>query len=261
MQSDDRRPGRLSGKAVLVTGAAHGLGRTYAERFGAEGARLVMCDLDETALEAVAVGLQARGTEVLAEPTDVRDYAALRRLAETAGGRFGRIDGIVNNAGMLNLLPISRVRFDEIDESEWDLVFDENIKSVWHVCRAFVPLMRDGKGGSIVNITSSTVFKAIATRSHYVASKAAVIGFTRVLSRELGPDWIRVNCVAPGSTLTEEPPDDAAIALRSEPIAARSLKRIEQPDDVVGAVLFLLSDDSAFMTGQTLIVEGGGIVY
>lgn len=261
MRSGDRRSGRLAHKAIVVTGAAHGIGRAYAERFAAEGARLAVCDLDGRVLADVAAGLRAGGAEVLAEATDVRNYAAVRAFADAAGRQFGRIDGVVNNAGMLNLVPISRAPFDEIDEAEWDLVFDENIKSVWHVCRAFVPLMRDGKGGSIVNITSSTVYKATATRAHYVASKAAVVGFTRVLSRELGPDWIRVNCVAPGSTLSEEHPDDDVIRLRSEPIGSRSLKRIERPDDVVGAVLYLLSDDSVFMTGQTLVVEGGGIVH
>jgi 3-oxoacyl-[acyl-carrier protein] reductase len=252
--------GRLAGKTVVVTGAAHGIGRAYAERFAAEGARLALCDLDADALEQVAGRLRTTGSAVLTADTDVRDYEAVRSFAGAVRQTFGHVDGLVNNAGMLNVLPISRARFDEITEAEWDLVFDENIKSVWHVCRAFVPLMRGENGGSIVNVASSTVFKATETRSHYVASKAAVIGFSRVLSRELGGDWIRVNCVAPGSTLSEENVDEATLRLRSEPIATRSLKRIERPEDVVGTVLFLLSDDSRFMTGQTLIVEGGGIV-
>lgn len=252
--------GRLSGKTVVVTGAAHGIGRAYTTRFAAEGASLVLCDLDRDALDNVATMLAAAGVPLIARPVDVRDYPAVQALAAEAAGRFGRIDGLVNNAGMLNVVPVSRVPFDEISAEEWDLVFDENVKSVWHCCRAFVPYMRGGRGGSIVNISSSTVFRSLATRAHYVASKAAVIGLTRVLSKELGGDWIRVNAVAPGSTLSEEDPSPEVIRMREAAAGSRALQRVELPQDVVGTVLFLLSDDSEFMTGQTLIVEGGGIV-
>jgi 3-oxoacyl-[acyl-carrier protein] reductase len=252
--------GRLAGKTVVVTGAAHGIGRAYATRFAAEGANLVLCDLDGERLEEVAGELEATGAAILARRVDVRDYEALRGLAADAAARFGRIDGLVNNAGMLNVIPVSRVLFEDISEEEWDLVFDENIKSVWHCCRAFVPYMRDGRGGSIVNVASSTVFKPVTTRAHYVASKGAVVAFTRVLARELGADWIRVNVLAPGSTLSEEDPSPDVIRMREEAAAARALQRVQRPEDVVGAVLFLLSDDSAFMTGQSVIVEGGGII-
>ena len=252
--------GRLAGKTIVVTGAAHGIGRAYAQRFAQEGAYVVLCDLDGAALDQVMAGIRTAGGDGLGRMVDVRDYAALRALASDAAERTGRIDGLVNNAAMLNVLPVSRVLFEDIPEAEWDLMFDENIKSVWHCCRAFVPYMRDGRGGSIVNVASSTVFKPVETRAHYVASKAAVVGFSRVLSRELGADWIRVNTVAPGSTLSEENPTPEVIRMREEPIAARALKRVERPEDVVGTVLYLLSDDSAFVTGQVIIVEGGGIV-
>lgn len=252
--------GRLAGKTVVVTGAAHGIGAAYARRFAAEGANLVLCDLDAPALDGVATELRAAGADVLARPVDVRDYPAVKALAAEAAGRFGRIDGLVNNAGMLNVLPVSRVLFEDIAEDEWDLVFDENIKSVWHCCRAFVPYMRDGKGGSIVNVASSTVFRAVETRAHYVASKAAVVGFGRVLARELGKDWIRVNTLAPGSTLSEENPTDDVVRMREAAVPSRALKRVQVPEDVVGTVLYLLSDDSAFVTGQVIVVEGGGIL-
>lgn len=252
--------GRLAGKTIVVTGAAHGIGRAYAQRFAQEGAYVVLCDLDGAALDEVMAGIRTAGGDGLGRMVDVRDYAALRVLASDAAARTGRIDGLVNNAAMLNVLPVSRVLFEDIPEAEWDLMFDENIKSVWHCCRAFVPYMRDGRGGSIVNIASSTVFKSVERRAHYVASKAAVVGFSRVLSRELGADWIRVNTVAPGSTLSEEDPTPDVIRMREGPIAGRALKRVERPEDLVGTVLYLLSDDSAFVTGQVIIVEGGGIV-
>lgn len=252
--------GRLAGKTVMVTGAAHGIGKAYARRFAAEGAYVVVCDLDGPALEREVAQLRATGAEVLGRRVDVRDYPAVRELAAAAAERSGRIDGLVNNAGMLNVLPVSRVLFEAIPEAEWDLVFDENMKSVWNCCRAVVPYMRDGRGGSIVNIASSTVFRPVETRAHYVASKAAVVGFSRVLSRELGGDWIRVNSVAPGSTLSEEDPSPEAIQMREAAVRPRALKRVELPEDLVGTVLFLLSDDSAFVTGQVIVVEGGGVV-
>lgn len=252
--------GRLAERTIVVTGAAHGIGRAYATRFAAEGANLVLCDLDAEALAIRAASIEATGTSLIARPVDVRDYPSVRALAAEAGARFGHIDGLVNNAGMLNVLPVSRVEFEDIPEAEWDLVFDENVKSVWHCCRAFVPYMRAGRGGSIVNISSSTVFRSLATRAHYVASKAAVIGLTHVLAKELGGDWIRVNAVAPGSTLSEEEPGQDVIRMREAAVEGRALRRLELPDDVVGTVLFLLSDDSRFMTGQTLVVEGGSVV-
>lgn len=252
--------GRLAGRTTVVTGAAHGIGRAYATRFAAEGANLVLCDIDAAALEKLAASLAGTGASLIARPVDVRDYPSVQALAAEAAARFGRIDGLVNNAGMLNVLPVSRVPFEEITEDEWDLVFEENVKSVWHCCRAFVPYMRGGRGGSIVNVSSSTVFRSLATRAHYVASKAAVIGLTHVLSKELGGDWIRVNAVAPGSTLSEENPAPEVVRMREAAAEGRALRRVEHPDDLVGTVLFLLSDDSVFMTGQTLIVEGGGIV-
>lgn len=252
--------GRLAGKTIVITGAAHGIGRAYAQRFAHEGAFVVLCDLDGAALDRVMSDIRDAGGDGIGRMVDVRDYPALCALASDAAERTGRIDGVVNNAAMLNVLPVSRVLFEDIPEEEWDVMFDVNIKSIWRCCRAFVPHMRDGRGGSIVNIASSTVFKPVETRAHYVASKAAVIGLSRVLSRELGVDWIRVNTVAPGSTLSEENPTPAVIRMREEPIPVRALKRVERPEDVVGTVLYLLSDDSAFVTGQVIIVEGGGIV-
>lgn len=203
--------------------------------------------------------VEAEGARVLARCLDVRDLPGLRSLADETRRTFGAVHGLVNNAGILSTIPISRVPFEEIPDAEWDAVFDTNIKGMWYACRAFVPLMR-GHGGSVVNVSSSTVLIGGPTRAHYVASKAAVIGFTRVLSRELGADGIRVNTLMPGSTLSEEDPSPETRKMREEAVARRALKRVEVPEDLVGAVVFLLSEDSAFMTAQTLAVDGGVVI-
>jgi len=258
--SDTTGTGRLAGRTIVITGAAHGIGRAYAERIAREGAWVVLCDLDGPVLDQVLDGITAAGGDGIARQVDVRDYPALQQLAAEAAQQNGRIDGCVNNAGMMGVIPMSRALFEDITEEEWDLMFDENIKSVWNCCRAWVPYMKDGKGASIVNISSSTYFRSLETRSHYVATKAAVIGFSRVISKELGKHWIRVNCIAPGSTLSEENPTPEEIQMRTDPLTRRALKRVERPVDLVGTAVFLLSDDSEYMTGQTLIVEGGGVV-
>jgi 3-oxoacyl-[acyl-carrier protein] reductase len=252
--------GRLAGKTIIVTGAAHGIGRAYAERIASEGAYTAILDLDGPVLETVMDGIRAAGGEGFCQEVDVRDYPALQRFAADTAAHSGRIDGAVNNAAMMHVLPMSRALFEDIPDEEWDLIFDENVKSVWYSCRAWVPYMKDGKGGSIVNIASSTFFRSLETRAHYVATKGAVIGFSRVISRELGKHWIRVNCIAPGSTLSEENPTPEVIAMRNESVARRALARLQTPEDIVGTAVFLLSDDSAYMTGQTLVVEGGSIV-
>ncbi len=252
--------GRLAGKTIIVTGAAHGIGRAYAERIANEGAWTVAIDQDGPALEEVWKGIEASGGQGFARRVDVRDFPALQALARDAAAHSGRIDGAVNNAGMMAIIPMSRALFEDITEEEWDFMFDENIKSVWNCCRAWTPYMKDGQGGSIVNISSSTYFRSLETRSHYVATKAAVIGFSRVIARELGKHWIRVNCIAPGSTLSEEDPSPEVVQMRTDPVARRALKRVEKPVDLVGTAVFLLSEDSEYMTGQTLIVEGGGVV-
>lgn len=249
----------LEGKTIVITGAGHGLGRAYARRCAKEGANLVLFDIDGAATERVRGEVAADGAQVLARQLDVRDLPGLRVLADDTKRRYGAVDGLVNNAGILSTISISRVPFEQIPEDEWDAVFDTNIKGMWYACRAFVPLMR-GHGGSVVNVSSSTVLIGGPTRVHYVASKAAVIGFTRVLSRELGADGIRVNTLMPGSTLSEEHPSRETLKMREEAIARRALKRVEVPQDLVGAVVFLLSDDSAFMTAQTLAVDGGVVI-
>jgi len=251
---------RFAGKTIIVTGSAHGIGRAYAERLASEGASVGMLDIDGERNREVAAAINEGGGSALAVECDVReldqDIAAVKQVAE----KFGGINGLVNNAGLMRVPePMSRGLFDEIPDEEWDNAFRLNTKSVWYMCKATVPYLREAGAGSIVNIASSTVFRVPPTRIHYIASKSAVIGLSRVLARELGDSWIRVNIVCPGSTLSEEEPTEADIKMRSNNINMRSLKRMEVPQDVVGTVAFLLSDDSEFITGQTFIVEGGSV--
>ena len=158
---------------------------------------------------------------------------------------------------MLNVIPITRCNFEDIPDAEWDESFRLNTKGAWYGCKAALPHLRANKGGSIVNIGSSTIFRGVPTRAHYVAAKAALIGFNRTIARELGGDSIRVNLVCPGSTLSEEDPTAETIAMREAPVKTRCLQRVERPSDLVGTIAFLMSDDSAFMTGQTFLVDGG----
>jgi 3-oxoacyl-[acyl-carrier protein] reductase len=248
---------RLTGKTIVVTGSAHGIGRAYSERLAADGADVVMLDIDGGRNDEVAADIREAGGSALAITTDVRELAQVEHAAAQAAETFGRIDGLVNNAGMLNVIPITRSTMEYIPDEEWDEAFRLNTKAVWYCCKAFVPHLRAAGGGSIVNISSSTVFRGVPTRAHYVASKSAIIGFTRTLARELGEDSIRVNLVAPGSTLSEEDPSDETVEMRTKVVAVRALKRVEQPADLVGTIAFLMSDDSAFITGQSFLVDGG----
>jgi 3-oxoacyl-[acyl-carrier protein] reductase len=254
-------PRRLEGRTALVTGSAHGIGRAYAERLSAEGANLVIADLDGAAAEQVAKSLSTGGARAIGVAVDISDRAATEALGKAAAAAFGGVDILVNNAAMFSRVPMSRVPFEDIDPAEWDRMMAVNLRGVWLTCRAVVPHMREKKYGKIVNISSSTFWERTPTRVHYVASKAGIIGFTRTLAAELGPAGITVNCIAPGSTLSEEDPDEKTVAFRTMAAASRSLNRLQKPEDLVGAIAFFASPDSDFITGQTLVVDGGSVFY
>ena len=247
----------LTNKSVVVTGAAHGIGRAYSERLAADGAAVALLDIDAKRNQEVADAICKNGGKAVAFEADVRDFASFRSAVDQAAKAFGTLTGIVNNAGMLNVVPITRCNFEDIPDTEWDESFRLNTKSAWYGCKAALPYLRANKGGSIVNIGSSTIFRGVPTRAHYVAAKAALIGFNRTIARELGGDNIRVNLVCPGSTLSEEDPTPETIAMREAPVKTRCLQRVERPSDLVGTIAFLMSDDSAFTTGQTFLVDGG----
>jgi 3-oxoacyl-[acyl-carrier protein] reductase len=248
----------LEGKVAIVTGGGHGIGRAYCLGVAREGGRVVVADVDGAAAEQVAEEI---GSRALAVRVDVASLAGCQEMAERALDAFGQIDGLVNNAAIFATIPISRVGFQEIPEDEWDRVMEVNVKGVWNCCRAVVPAMQARAQGSIVNISSGTVLNGSAGRIHYVASKAAVMGLSRVLARELGAHNIRVNTIAPGSTLSEPNPDESVLRLRQSNVGNRALQRVELPDDLVGTALYLLSDLSSFVTGQMIVVNGGDVMH
>jgi len=248
----------LRDKVVIVTGGAHGIGKAYCLGFAKGGSRVVVADIDGAAAERTASEIgKDTGAQALALPVDVSNEDATKRMAAQILEPFGRIDVLINNAAIFSVVPMNRGRIETIDPEEWDRLMAVNLRGLFFCCRAVLPTMRAQKSGKIINIASGTVFAGSPGRIHYVTSKTATIGFTRTLAREVGDDNINVNCLAPGNTLSEENPTERMIKFRESSVGLRSLKRIQVPQDVVGAMLFLASPLSDFMTGQTVNVDGG----
>jgi NAD(P)-dependent dehydrogenase (short-subunit alcohol dehydrogenase family) len=243
--------GSLGGKVAVVTGAAQGIGNAIAHGLSAEGARIVVADL-QRADEAAAAFEGGVGLTV-----DVSDEKQVARMVDEAVDRCGGIDILVNNAGLYASLAMRA--FTEIPVDEWRRVMDVNVLSMFLTCRAVVPRMREQGGGRIVNISSGTPFRGVPFLLHYVTSKGAIVAFTRALAKELGKDGICVNCVAPGFTMSDgvEEHPEVIEALREVSVAARTLQRDQVPEDVVGAVVFLCNPAADFVTGQTMVIDGG----
>lgn len=251
----------LDGKVAIVTGGGHGIGRAYCLGIAREGGTAVAADIDGAAAEGVAKAIADSGGKALAIGVDVADFASCREMAKKALDRFGKIDGLVNNAAIFMSVPVTKGGFQEISEQEWDRVMAVNVKGLWLASRAVVPAMQARKQGSIVNISSNMAFNGGLGMMHYVVSKSAVVGFSRVLAREVGSYNIRVNTLAPGATMSEERPTEEALKNYERSASARILKRVEQPEDLVGTVLYLLSDLSCFVTGQVILVNGGAVLH
>lgn len=250
---------RLKERVAIVTGAAQGIGAAYARALAEAGAAVVLADILDGA-SAVAP-IVAAGGRAFHHTADVSSPASVAALVEETLKRFGRIDILVNNAAVFGTL--TNKPFTEIDGAEWDKVMAVNVRGSFECAKAVFPAMRERNYGKIVNIASGTVFKGTPNLLHYVSSKGAIVAMTRALARELGPYNICVNALAPGLTLSENvmtnPTWTEAVIAANR--ASRALKREEKPDDLLGALVFLASSESDFMTGQTLVVDGGSVVH
>ncbi len=252
---------RLQNKVTVITGAGHGIGKAYAQRFAAEGAQVVIADIHEQAGQSVASALRESGQSAWARTTDVRDYKSIEGLVHETLGRFGRIDVLLNNAAIYVTEQLWKGPVEELALEEWDRVMEVNLKGVFLCCRAIIPVMKTQKSGKIINIASGTFFSGTGNMPHYTTSKGGVIALTRVMARQLGQWGINVNCLTPGSTMSEEVITDEVRRRRESSVRGRAFNRIELPEDITGTALFLASPDSDFMTGQLLVVEGGGIMH
>jgi 3-oxoacyl-[acyl-carrier protein] reductase len=248
---------KLKDKVVIVTGAARGLGREYALRFSIEGAKVMVCDVldcSETAKE-----MESRGGEVLSLTTDVSSEQSTVEMAQETAARFGRIDVLVNNAAIFGGIELKP--FYEITVNEWDKLMAVNLKGMWLCCKAVFPFMKKQKKGKIINVASAVAFSGAPEFIHYTTSKGGVVSFTRALARTLGEYNINVNAIAPGLIQTSATLDMAPPEVIEASIAGQCFKWRQEPEYLVGTVLFLASEESDFITGQTIVVDGGGILH
>lgn len=248
----------VAGRVVVVTGGAGGLGREYGAALAAEGAVVVVADVDVVAAEAVASELTGAGGRAMAVAVDVADPESVEQMVAEVANRFDRLDGLVNNAALMTELP--RGSFEDISAEAWDQVMAVNLRGPFLLCRAAVPLMRRRHYGKIVNISSSRVFEGTPGRLHYTTSKAGLLGFTRALAREVGADGITVNSVAPGLTVSPRQRATSSEEYLRQTSAGRAIDRAAAPTDIVGAVMFLLGPGSDFITGQCIVVDGGKVM-
>jgi NAD(P)-dependent dehydrogenase (short-subunit alcohol dehydrogenase family) len=246
----------LKNRTVIVTGAATGIGQAFALGCAAQGACVVVADLGP-ADDTMAM-IEKAGGQALYVKCDVSDDASTREMAAAAVKRFGGIDGLVNNAAYFREVKLTD--FEQIDPAVWDRIFQVNVKGVWNCCKAVMPAMREGKGGSIVNIASVVAVAGQPGYLHYVASKGAVLSMTKGLAKEVGKDGVRVNCIAPGFVITDAT-KNRPVEWQQSFLKARAISREQRPDDLVGTAIYMLSDLAGFVSGQTVVVDGGHIMY
>jgi 3-oxoacyl-[acyl-carrier protein] reductase len=249
----------LAGHTVIITGGGKGIGKVYSQEFAKAGARVVAADIDGAAAKSVAEALAAQGCEIVGLATDIASEESTQAMAQAALERFGAIDVLINNASLMSVLP--RRSWLEIPVDEWDRVMAVNLRGMFLSCRAVFPAMKTQRRGKIVNISSSRVWEGTPNRLHYTTSKAGVVGFTRALAREVGEFGITVNAVTPGMTQSETQVQSSSANYLATRVAGRAIERVQVPDDLVGAVMFLSSPASDFMTGQTINVDGGKAMH
>jgi 3-oxoacyl-[acyl-carrier protein] reductase len=246
---------QVAGKVVIVTGGGTGIGKVYSTRLAEAGAKVVIADIAGEEGQKVADAITAAGGEALNVPTDVSDPDRVQHMADEVVNKFGRIDGLINNASMMSVL--ERQSWLKIDLDEWDRVMAVNLRGIFLCCRAVYPVMEKQGGGRIINISSSRFWTGAPNRLHYSTSKAGVIGLTRSLATEVGDAGIAVNAITPGFTMSETQAATSSANYTTGRGNRRIFKRDQVPDDLVGTVIFLLSDASRFITGQTFNVDGG----
>ena len=246
----------LTGRVALITGAGRGMGRASAERIAADGARVVVNDLDEARAAEVADRLVSEGAEAVGVAADVSDAVDVSRLVDTTSERFGGVDILVNNAGVLR-----RTGILALDEDEWDLVLDVNLKGTYLCTRAVLPAMKEAGWGRVVNISSSAG-RSVSTLGgpHYTTAKAAVLGFTRAVAREMAPFGITLNAVCPGLVNTEMVSEVITGAQVRDYADSFPIGRLAEPEEVAELVAFLASDRAAYITGASLDINGGDLM-
>lgn len=250
--------GRLDGRVAIVTGSGRGIGAEYAKTLAAEGAKVTVTDIVDT--ENTVNIIKQAGGEAMGIRCDVTRPDDVKALVSETVDAFGKLDIMVTNAALF--ADLKQRSFLEIDEDEWDRVMQVNTRGVFTCVKAAVTEMKKNGYGKIINIASGTVFKGTPMLLHYVSSKGAMVAFTRALSREVGGDGITVNCIAPGLTMSEKVVDDPQwTAVKDNNTASRAIKREEVPEDLLGTVVFFSSAESDFITGQTLVVDGGSAMH
>ena len=249
----------LIGRTVIITGGGKGIGKVYVEEFAKAGAHVVAADIDGAAAKSVAEALVAQGLQVIGLAADIASEESTRAMASAALEGFGAIDVLVNNASLMSVL--ARRSWLDIPVEEWDRVMAVNLRGMFLSCRAAFPAMKAQGQGKMVNISSSRVWEGTPNLLHYTTSKAGVIGFTRALAREVGEFGVTVNAVTPGMTQSETQVQSSSGNYLATRVAGRAIERVQVPADLVGAVMFLSSAASDFMTGQTINVDGGKTMH
>ena len=250
---------RLIEKVAIVTGSARGLGRDYALRLAEEGARVAVSDiLDGTRVKGE---IEESGGEAIALHADVADEKSVENMVHQTIKRFGRIDILINNAAIF--ADVAKYRFYEMPLLEWDKMIRVNLTGTFICCKAVFPQMKKQGKGKIINVSSSTFFSGVPNFIHYVTSKGAIVALTRAMAREAGDNGISVNAIAPGFTISEAVDGNPTFPEQSRRVAmdTRCFKRDQHPADLLGTIVFLASDDSDFITGQTLVVDGGSVLH
>lgn len=251
-----RLEGRLEGRVAIVTGAAQGIGATYATALAAQGASILVADVQDGA--GVAEAITAAGGQARYCRTDISDPQSVTDMVQAAREAFQRIDILVNNAAIYAALELKP--FTEITPDEWDRVMAVNVRGTMLCCQAVVPVMREQHYGRIVNISSGTPYKGTPFLLHYVTSKGAILAMTRAISREVGDDGIRVNTLSPGLVLSEGVMANPQLRELATPVlASRAVKRDQVSEDLIEPLLFLVSEGADFVTGQSLVVDGGSV--